>query len=193
MQPVKRGFTLMEVLIALSLLGVVLGGLMYTYKQLTKEDKKTSEALDVMLRRHTACSRLQQIFSLLIQDESGASLVTKRENEKTLLHLSWDNKAQAQIAISGHVNGILSQKQDALVLTYLDKNAGPLFEEILLDQIKSFKVKFFDAKNFWQETWDKEFLPVMLMIEIEEKEKSYTWQFPLFFHDPHNISLPSKG
>ncbi len=190
MQKVKRSFMLMEVLIALFLIGIIMTALLQVYKNLSLQNVKADEAVEQILKQHTCSARLQKIFNGLEKSEK-ISLYT----QGLKLFLRWDNGVNINPKLSGPLEGELCLKGKNLTLScYRDKEK--ISEEIFLEGVEDLEFSFYDIETDWVPTWspEKGVEPPMIKIRLFfDKEKKKGWEIPFFLHQSeHEIFYEKK-
>lgn len=124
-------FILMELMVALSLLGIILGFFLSSVVQHRRLDDKLAKRTGIVMKRARVQERLSKIVKSSLKD-NGISI--KGEDEG--VEFSFDNKFDPDPSFCGIIKGCLRKKESGeLLLTLVGKERKR--EEILLSHIKS--------------------------------------------------------
>lgn len=160
----KQALTLLEVLVSLSLLGLLLSILGMTYFPLLRTQKETKISIFHKQQEIFCLQRLEKLFFSLAATSSTVSLL---EPEK----LSLIYEAPIDPLFSGKVTSTLSiNPQQQLLLTTSSENA--LATEILLQEVQHLTFSFFSPHSNQLETsWSgkEKKLPLWIRVTIETK------------------------
>jgi len=197
----KKTFLLFEILIALSLMGMLISLLFSFLVQTMRVEKKMQLARSTILERQTVQVRLQDLLISLSPDSLRPTLYTKRfpEEEKESLVALFDNGIDPEPLFSGKVIGrIYLDKNHDLCLVYWPYNPmknRPWRKEILCSNIEDVSFQFLEtnekmdpkdtgqAKSLWQQSLPKDMNRVPSIVRMSLKQQNTTFQFA--FHIPN--------
>ncbi len=178
----KKGFTFIEVIIALSLFGALLFSLLTFYKSLGKDYLKLEKSSEYLLKRHSCIARLQQIFLQLVKEDREGSKKVFFTSPGEKLFLTWNNGVHLDAKLSGIVSGVLQCKKDMLVISYYE-DEKEITQERLLEGVSHIEMKFYHSKKGWETGWDHEELPSMVKLLLTDHSTKKSWEVPFFLHD----------
>lgn len=157
----KRAFTLIEVMIGLSLSAVLLAFLFQFYTTLSKSHLELAKSKEEVLSAQRVQLRLDQVFGAVSQ-----SFYT----EKGALIFNFDNGIDPDPHFCGPVTGMLylDEKEQLSLVTW--SHLKEPRKEILVPKVTSYRLSFFDQidKKTWVSQWKKE-VPVMTKLVVNEK------------------------
>lgn len=188
----KRSLTLLEVIVAITLLGFLLTGLFNCFHQAIKKNITARELKQTVLQLELFQQRLKNLFSHL-DGEAGISLDKHPDAHGPALIVSYKQPVDPEFEMCGTLQGmIFLNKNKELCLTSWSET-GKARNEILLDKIDLFKCRLFDPKHAeWAATWStkNEEDPVMIAIDLKWGGKEMPFVF--FFPDSnHKITYPA--
>lgn len=206
----KRPLTLLEVVIALSLLSLLLTTLFSVYATLQRADLSLQEIHNQQLKSRSLEIQLKNalVCSLPVEKEKTYFFTEDLFGHPSLI-FSYDRGPQTDPFLSGVVLGrlYLSQNQELVLTTWPDpcrkEACGYCFEEILAEGVESLQFLFYAPPNKQlvveteeagakkhpapglSSTWEKsyEFLPPLVQIHLlftEQKEQK------LYLYLPHH-------
>ncbi len=178
----KRSLTLLEVVIAIALLGLLLTGLFNCFYQGLKKNITAKELKQKILHLELFQQRLKNLFSHL-DGEAGLSLKKHPDAYGLALIFSYQQRIDPEFDMCGTLEGMifLNKNKELCMTSWSEK--GKARSEVLLDKIDLFKCRLFDPKTAeWAETWSakNEEDPVMIAIDLkwEGKEMPFIFFLP---------------
>ncbi len=178
----KRSLTLLEVIIALTLLGILLTSLFNSFHQGLKKNITAKGLKQKVLQLELFQQRLKNLFSHL-DCEAGMSLEKHPDAHGLALIVSYKHPVDSEFDMCGVLQGMifLNKNKELCLISWSQK--GKVRNEILLDKIDTFKCRLFNPKKAeWSETWSikNEEDPVMIAIDLkwEGKEMPFVFFFP---------------
>ena len=151
-----KSFTLLEVLIALILTGIVLSFLFGFFRHVSMAKAKNKIVKDKVLNVESCYLRLQSLFSHFSEDE-GCWLVTLSipEAKGPALLISCDEGLSPDPAFCGPIyNMLYVTKAHQLCLCCWTKEGGAVKVDTLLRKVEGISYAFFSDKK-WSDTWSK--------------------------------------
>lgn len=148
---IKRSFTLIEVLLALSLLSFVLFFFLGHLKTFVKLKARLQQAESVVTSRALLSQRLETIFSgmekLLPSDDS--CFYSTKHDGKDNLHFRFDAGIDFEKAFSKKLEAELCLKNNQLILKTTSNDLVPntFREEVLMDGVNRMKTTFYTLPN----------------------------------------------
>jgi general secretion pathway protein J len=160
-----RGFTLVEVLVAIFVFAIVSAVAMGGYNELSKQSGIVAESAGRTRAVQSAVQRLSLDFSSLeprpVREPLGDSVQpalradARSEQLAELTHSGWSNPAGVPRSTLQRVTYRLDDKK--LMREYwvvLDRTlAGEPQSAVLLDRVTSMKMRFMDSNRTWHEQW----------------------------------------
>lgn len=160
-----RGFTLVEVLVAIFVFAIVSAVAMGGYNELSKQSGIVAESAGRTRAVQSAVQRLSLDFSSLeprpVREPLGDSVQpalradARSEQLAELTHSGWSNPAGVPRSTLQRVTYRLDDKK--LLREYwvvLDRTlAGEPQSAVLLDRVTSMKMRFMDSNRTWHEQW----------------------------------------
>jgi hypothetical protein len=172
----KYSLTLLEVVIAISLLGILLAGLFAVFYQSLKSQGIALELKQEVLRLEL----FQQKMRTLLSKEKEVWLGKHPDVKGTALFFNYEEKADPDFEMCGEIQGMLFlSDQKELCLASFSK-AGIARVEPLLEKVEGCSFSLFDLKK---KTWQshpekkKENSPAMVRIELVQKGASIRYVF----------------
>jgi type II secretory pathway pseudopilin PulG len=175
----KHSLTLLEVIIAITLLGLLLTGLFNCFHQGLKKNISAKELKQKVLQLELFQQRLKNLFSNL-DGEAGLSLEKHPDAYGLALIVFYKQSIDPEFDMCGTLQGmVFVNKNKELCLTSWSEK-GKARNEILLDKIDTFTCRLFDPKKAeWAETWStkNEEDPVMIAIDLKWEGKEMPFVF----------------
>jgi type II secretory pathway pseudopilin PulG len=170
----KYSLTLLEVMIAISLLGTLLAGLFAVFYQSLKNQGVALELKQEVLRFEL----FQQKMRTLLAKESKVWLGTHLDVKGPVLFFNYEEKADPDFEMCGEIQGMLFlNDQKELCLAAFSK-AGKFRVEPLLEKIEQCSYALFDLKEKeWQNNPEKGNSPAMVRIELVQKGVNIPYVF----------------
>ena len=177
----KRTLTLLEIVIAMVLMGILLTGLFNVFRQGLKKNIAAKEMKQKVLQLELFQQKMKNLFA----SESSVYLEKHPEASGLALITSFEEKADPESSMCGTLDGMvyLNDKKQLCFASWSEKGNGRV--EVLLDKVDRFQCQLFDAKKGeWMESWPrkKEEIPVMLSLKLEWDKKEIPFVF--FLSDP---------
>ena len=174
-----RGFTLLEILLAIAISGLIVIALTSSYFQVLKAKEIVEREGEFYFHVRTVLERMERELSSLYYNSEGiTSLFKGEENSLTFYSLSPSIAFSRYPAVKltyyldyGERGGILMRREEPF-LTLEEKKK----EFVWLRGVKEIKFEYFDGKE-WKEEWmDKETLPgeIRVRLEMESGEEFST-------------------
>ncbi len=173
----RRSFTLLEVVIALSLTSIALFFLFGYYHQLTVVSLEAEKIQERFSARQRLQTRLMQVFSdFPTGDKQEGFLYTDTTSEGLNLSLifAFNHGIDSDPLLCGQVKAMLFLARDKKLKLRILPLEGKTEEreEILIEQIDSIAFSFFDLRiDDWKSEWNKDAaaFPSMLKVILTEK------------------------
>jgi hypothetical protein len=165
----KHSLTLLEVIVAIALLGILLTGLFNCFRQGLKKNIAAKELKQKVLQLELFRLRLKNCFATWDQ-ESGMSLQRHPEASGLALIAAYQQTEDREFDMCGVLEAMLflNRNKELCLASWSEKGKGRI--EILLDKVDAFKCRLFDPKKGeWTEEWPskKEENPVMVAIDLK--------------------------
>ncbi len=155
----KNNLTLLEVLIALVLAGLILSGVLTFYFQISKKQIEIKELKKTVMPIELMRQRLSHLFAQahIEQGDTPRFFYTLSHPDATspALFFSYDYGIDPDSHFCGKLKGMLYHNaQDQLCLvTWGEKGSR---QEVFLEQVEEISFNFFDVKKKqWRHTWGK--------------------------------------
>jgi len=132
----KHSFTLIEVVIALSLMGIISGVLFSYWRDLNIKSARIEQVKATFLQRESLQIRLSEIFSLLTDD------LTATEDELTF---RYDNGVDPNPHLCGEIEGRLFFESGVLFLESKSLEQDEMRLESLMREVKNFRFDLFEV------------------------------------------------
>jgi hypothetical protein len=179
----KRPLTLLEVIIALSLTGVLLSVLFGFYKHLSFSNVSITAAKQTVLYREWTQEKLAQVFSAALPKE-GFCTVSLEKSIGKALSFHYDNGPDPDPNYCHVVRGALhlNSKNELCLITW------PGRKQVLYAGVKAIHFSFFDGEELsWKDAWSEEDrLPEMLKLTVyEDKHRDQPIEFAYFLPIPN--------
>lgn len=185
----KSSFSLLEILISISIAGILFGVLFSKFREFASLRKEIKQVEMECLERQHCEIRLYSLFGLLPinEDENSSSLYTKQKNLCFKIHQPID----ADPAFIGILDCLIEFQADIGHLCLTLKNSSGLErQEILGKKILHCKMRFFSAKEgVWLEEWPEKTpeLPAFLSILCKKSFGEIDYLFPIHITSPSPI------
>lgn len=185
----KRALTLLEVMIAILLLGFLLTGLFNAFHQSLKKSISSRELKQKVFQLEL----FQQKMRTLLSREKGVRMSEHPQALGLSLLFEFIEKADPDFEMCGEMQGMLflnAKKELALAIW---SKEGKCRTEVLLDHVDSFVCRLFDAKKGeWisNPRQKKEDNPVMVSIDLNWNENQLAF---VFFLKASNEKISYKG
>jgi hypothetical protein len=178
----KHPLTLLEVIIAISLLGLLLTGLFNCFHQGFKQKITAKELKQKVLQLELFQQRLKNLFAHL-DGEADISLEKYPDAYGLALLFSYKQPVDSEFDMCGTLQGMIFLNKNKELCLASWSETGKMRNEILLDHMDAFKCRLFDPKKAeWAESWstNNEESPVMIAIDLkwEGKESPFVFFFP---------------
>lgn len=197
----KAPFLLFEILVALSLMGMVLSILFSFMVQSMRVDKKMEKARESILERQALQIRLSDILTTLSFQFDSPSLYTQKfpKEEKESLVTIFDNGVDPDPAFSGTVIGrIYLDENKHLCLAYWpfqgEEHNRPWRKEVLISNVSDFSFSFLrsssdaqKSQTLWENCWPKKNSLAPSIVRLILKQKDGTLQFAFRLVHAHSI------
>ncbi len=200
----KKTFFLFEILVALSLMGVLISLLFSFMVQSVRVEKKMEKARSVILERQRFQIRIQDLLTTLSSQPSLPSLYTQKfpKEETESLIVFFDYGIDPDPSFSGIVTGriYIDENHDLCLACWpTQEDKEHLWrKEILLSDVSSFSLQFLtsleksnpeESKAIWKGTWPKEKkgLPCIIRVILEKENRTLQFAFRL----PHTHPIPT--
>jgi len=187
----KRSLTLLEIVIAITLLGILLTGLFNFFLQGLKKSITAKELKQKVLQLELFQQRLKNLFSNL--DEEAGFLLEKHPDATGLaLMVSYKQSVDPEFEMCGPLQGMIFLNKNKELCLASWSESGKARIEILLDKIDTFKCRLFDSeKGEWAEKWTmkNEEDPVMVAIDLKWDGK----ETPFVFFLPESEPITYSG
>jgi len=172
----KRSLTLLEVILATVLLGFLLTGLFFAFRQGLKKNIAARELKQKILQLELFQQKIKSIFA------SGDSVWMEKHPDASSLGLfvAYEVLVDSDLSLCGQLKGMffLNARKELCFVSWSENGGARI--ETLLDQVDTFSCLLFDAKKgTWEESWPqkKESTPVMAKIELTWKGKKTPYVF----------------
>jgi hypothetical protein len=189
MERKKRALTLLEVVIAVVLLGALLTGLFSVFRQGLKKNISSRELKQNVLQ----VELFQQKIKILLSEENGVWIEQHPDAAGPALFVDFEQKVDPDFEMCGKLQAMLflNPKKELCFVSWSEKGKGRL--EILLDNVDDFKCRLFDSeKGEWSSSWPKkkEASPPMLYIDLTWNKEKIPF---VFFLKPSHEKIIYKG
>jgi type II secretory pathway component PulJ len=181
----KRSFTLLEIAIAIMILGWLLTGLFNCIFQSLKKNVDARELKQKVVQLELFQQRLRNLFTQF-DAEGGLSSEQHPEAISVVLYAAYQQKADPDFEMCGMLQGMLflNKKKELCLASWSATEKGRI--EILLDRVDSFACKFFDPKKKdWVLSWSKKREEDPVMIQIDLKWEGDEIRFVFFLPQPN--------
>lgn len=199
----RRPMTLIELVIALSLVSILLTTLLFWYGKMTKQKFEDQAARKPLLQEYYAYCRLEKVLEKIVLDSKGGKTLFGFDRSTGLV-FTFDNGIHPMPQLSNIVLGKLAVEQGALRLTIWPQptvDAAPTSPSetvIIIDGIDQMECAFLSAKPVdfltvqpkqlgdetpsagWHADWSSQLdrLPAQIHLVLSG-DKQYDWVFDL--------------
>lgn len=172
----KHALTLLEVCIAIFLLGVLLSGLFTAFHQALKNTVSARELKQTVLQTEL----FQQRMKNLLISEKEVWIDAHEKAKGTALFTAFEQEADSDFDMCGELKGMLflNDKQELCWVSWSSSDKARM--EILLEKVDSFKCRLFDPKKGeWSNHWPKkkEEKPSMIAIDLIRNKETVSFAF----------------
>jgi prepilin-type N-terminal cleavage/methylation domain-containing protein len=171
----KRALTLIEVMIALTLCGILLTSLFHFVHQTLSSNIKLQKVKDKVLSRQCMHERLSSLFSRVATKSTlgkGTTLYTTPEGLffKTTHAIDADPRFCGELAHLLYVD----HTHKSLCLVTWSKNQERR-HEVLLSHVSELDLQLFNEQHGWKTSWSKEEgnLPSMIRLKIPQQNLEF--------------------
>lgn len=175
----RKALTLIEVLVAMSLVGLIIGQCLFMLSSQIKTAALGRKRTDMFLEKQLAWIELRNVFfRLYIVDKECFKLKNKE------LDLVFDNGRQLKSNEGGVQKAHLYLKNGDLILQ-LDQSQKKVFSDVL-----SFDIELYSDTGLWRKEWDssQEGLPQMIHITLKLSDRLLDQKIML----PFSLKVISK-
>ncbi len=183
----QRGFTLLEVLIALGILAFIIAATHQILDVATKTNDASQETIKTLSQLQTTFRMMEQDFSQMtkrqVRNESGDSaghallygryLLDSQYDGIAFVRDGWSNPMsllpRSELQAVGY--RVVDDKLERVYRVYVDQldNAEPR-AQVLLDDIEELKFEFRGSKEDWLDKWDLPSLPRAVAVVITQSD-----------------------
>jgi type II secretory pathway pseudopilin PulG len=172
----KRPLTLLEVIIATILLGILLAGLFNIFRQGIKKSIAARDLKQQILQLELFQQKMKNLFT----QEKGVWIEQHLEAQGNALFIAFEQKTDSDFEMCGDLQGMLflNAKKELCFASWSEK--ASLRVETLLDKVDGFTCRLFEAKKGeWASSWPpkKAERPVMASIDLIWNEKQIPFVF----------------
>ncbi len=172
----KHSLTLLEVVIAIVLLGILLTGLFSSFRQGVVKNISARELKQKVLQLEL----FQQRMKILFSQENGLWIEKHPQATGMALFTDFEQKADPDFDMCGDLEGMLFLNAKKELCFVIWSENGTERMETLLDGVSSFKCRLFDPKEGeWNTTWPqkKQGSPAMVAIDLTWHGKEIPFVF----------------
>ena len=183
----QRGFTLIEVLVAMAILAVVIMATHQILDSTTKAKEASDEKIAELNGLQTAFRLMDQDFSQMTQrtvrNEAGDAQEQYLLAGRYILESQYDGIAFVRDGWVNPINLLPRSELQAVGYRVLDDNLERVYRvyvdqldnmeprvQIVLKGIEELKFEFLDANNEWQEQWQIKALPKAVAVTLQQIE-----------------------
>lgn len=177
--------TLLEVLIALVLAGLILGGLLSFFSQISKQQIQIKELKKTAMPIELMRQRLIHLFGQIEQTDSLQFFYTLPHPDAVgpALFFSYQHNIDPDPDFCGNLKAMLylNTNKQLCLATFAEKSSR---QEVLLDQIADCTFQFFDTKTKqWKGSWQKKdrLPPFFTMTWASHQTPKHPLTQPFFF------------
>lgn len=146
----KRSLTLLEVIIAIVLLGALLAGLFNTFRHGMKQNISARELKQKVLQIELFNQKMKTLFS----DETSVWMDTHKEASGNALFINFTKTADPDFEMCQDLQSMLflNGKKELCLVVFSENGKSRI--ETLLDKVEAFDCRLFDPKNGeWSHVW----------------------------------------
>lgn len=183
----QRGFTLIEVLVAMAILAVVIMATHQILDSTTKAKEASDEKIADLNGLQTAFRLMDQDFSQMTQrtvrNEAGDAQEQYLLAGRYILESQYDGIAFVRDGWVNPINLLPRSELQAVGYRVLDDNLERVYRvyvdqldnmeprvQVVLKGIEELKFEFLDANNEWQEQWQIKALPKAVAVTLQQIE-----------------------
>ena len=183
----QRGFTLIEVLVAMAILAVVIMATHQILDSTTKAKEASDEKIAELNGLQTAFRLMDQDFSQMTQrtvrNEAGDAQEQYLLAGRYILESQYDGIAFVRDGWVNPINLLPRSELQAVGYRVLDDNLERVYRvyvdqldnmeprvQVVLKGIEELKFEFLDANNEWQEQWQIKALPKAVVVTLQQIE-----------------------
>jgi general secretion pathway protein J len=183
----QRGFTLIEVLVAMAILAVVIMATHQILDSTTKAKEASDEKIAELNGLQTAFRLMDQDFSQMTQrtvrNEAGDAQEQYLLAGRYILESQYDGIAFVRDGWVNPINLLPRSELQAVGYRVLDDNLERVYRvyvdqldnmeprvQVVLKGIEELKFEFLDADNEWQEQWQIKALPKAVAVTLQQIE-----------------------
>jgi len=183
----QRGFTLIEVLVAMAILAVVIMATHQILDSTTKAKEASDEKIAELNGLQTAFRLMDQDFSQMTQrtvrNEAGDAQEQYLLAGRYILESQYDGIAFVRDGWVNPINLLPRSELQAVGYRVLDDNLERVYRvyvdqldnmeprvQVVLKGIEELKFEFLDANNEWQEQWQIKALPKAVAVTLQPIE-----------------------
>ena len=178
----RRALTLLEIMIAMVLLGVLLTGLFNAFRQAVKKNITTKELKQRILPLELFQQRIKVIFSHLY-GESKLWLQPHPDSAGMALMVAHEQEADPEFDMCGPIQSMLylTSAKELCLVNWSTQGRGRV--ETLMNKVEGFSCRLFDGEE-WVDAWPKNRKERPVMVEIKLKREKQDTPFVFFLSDP---------
>ncbi|WP_338366460.1 type II secretion system minor pseudopilin GspJ [uncultured Pseudoalteromonas sp.] len=183
----QRGFTLIEVLVAMAILAVVIMATHQILDSTTKAKEASDDKIAELNGLQTAFRLMDQDFSQMTQrtvrNEAGDAQEQYLLAGRYVLESQYDGIAFVRDGWVNPINLLSRSELQAVGYRVLDDNLERVYRvyvdqldnmeprvQVVLKGIEELKFEFLDANNEWQEQWQIKALPKAVAVTLQQIE-----------------------
>jgi hypothetical protein len=174
----RRAFLLLEVVVALFLLGVVLTSLFGVYQRMGMAQARIQSVARKQLPKYVLHQRLTSVFSSLADS---ARLCT----HEGALRFAFDHGVDPQLEFRGLLQGVLARLPDRTLALTLISSKGAQRTDVLAEVVSSLSFLFYDDEaHAWRADWPagRQRAPLVLKMVVDGEEYVYFTAVPELTH-----------
>ena len=183
----QRGFTLIEVLVAMAILAVVIMATHQILDSTTKAKEASDEKIAELNGLQTAFRLMDQDFSQMTQrtvrNEAGDAQEQYLLAGRYILESQYDGIAFVRDGWINPINLLPRSELQAVGYRVIDDNLERVYRvyvdqldnmeprvQRVLENVEELKFEFLDDKNEWQEQWEIKALPKAVAVTLQQIE-----------------------
>lgn len=185
----KRALTLLEIVIAMVLLGFLLTSLFNCFYQGAKKNIAAKELKQKILYLELFQQRVKHLFATL-DAENPLWLEKHSDAIGPALWVVYNQKVDVEPDMRGILEGMLflNKNKELCFASWGENGKGRI--EVLLDNVNSFQCELFDSKKGeWKRAWTKKEENKPLMAKIDLKWNGKEVPFAFFLYDPEEQAI----
>lgn len=190
----KYPFTLLEILIACVLAGVLLGFLFTYFRQTLARKQQLHTVKEKVMQIELVRLRLTHLFDRMAQSKGSVQSVAHEEADGKALLLYADQGIDPQAAFNGPSYAMLYKTRDQrLALCRWDKEKKEKRVDTLLKKVEAVTFSYF-ANGKWEDKWPKKKgeggAPLMMKMLVEVEKEGHVFVFSC--SAPETLSIEKK-